>query len=109
MTNWADLHCQAFILTIRPGQIAEYRRRHDEIWPEMSEALKASGIVHYDIFLHEPSHRVFGHMLRTHAPDCAAPLEPVLLRWRAFMSDVLEMDGDQPRRETIERVFHLTA
>lgn len=109
MTDWASMHCQAFILTIRPGQIAEYRRRHDEIWPEMVAALRASGIVHYDIFLHEPSHRVFGHMLRTRLPDPAAAIDPVLLRWRLFMADVLEMDGDLPRRETIEPVFHLTA
>ncbi|MET3926955.1 L-rhamnose mutarotase [Devosia sp. 2618] len=109
MDDWTSLHSQAFILTIRPGQVAEYRRRHDEIWPEMLAALRASGIVHYEIFLHEPSHCVFGHMLRTHAPDPAAPVDPVMLRWREFMADVLEMEDDQPRREAIERVFHLTA
>lgn len=110
MTDWASLHSQAFILTIRPGKIPEYRRRHAEIWPEMVTALKASGIVHYDIYLHEPSSRVFGHILRTQPPpETAAPVDPVTLRWRLFMADVLEMDGDQPRRERIETVFHLTA
>lgn len=109
MTDWASLHSQAFILTIRAGQIAEYRRRHDEIWPEMVAALKASGIVHYDIFLHEQSSRVFGHLLRIREPDPAAPVDEVIIRWRRAMADVLEMDGDQPRREPIERVFHLTA
>ena len=43
------------------GRPAEYRRRHAEIWPEMAAARKASGIVHYDIFLHEDGLRVFGH------------------------------------------------
>ena len=32
-----------------------------------------------------------------------------MLRWRAFMSDILEMDGNQPRRDPIERVFRMTA
>ncbi|WP_108398881.1 L-rhamnose mutarotase [Devosia submarina] len=109
MTNWAGLHSEVFILTIRPGRIAEYRRRHNEIWPEMLAALRASGIVHYDIFLHEPSRQVFGHILRRHVPDPAAPTDPVILRWREFMADVLDMDGDRPKREPIEQVFHLTA
>lgn len=109
MTDWASLHSQAFILTIRPGQIAEYRRRHDEIWPEMTAALKASGILHYEIYLHEPTSRVFGHMLRTHQPDPSAPVDPIIGRWRHAMADILEMDGDQARREPMDRVFHLTA
>ncbi len=107
--NWAALHASAFILTIRQGRIEEYKRRHDEIWPEMATALRASGIVYYDIYLHEPSSRVFGHMLRERAPDPDAPEDPAILRWRTYMADVLEMEGDRPRREPIERVFHLTA
>ncbi|MDF2797290.1 MAG: rhaM [Devosia sp.] len=109
MSDLAGLHSEAFILTIQPSRIAEYRRRHAEIWPEMVTALKASGILHYDIFLHEPSRRVFGHILRRHAPDSSAPADPVILRWRLFMADILEMDGDRPRHEPIEHVFHLTA
>jgi L-rhamnose mutarotase len=44
--NWSALHSRAFILTIRPDRIDEYKRRHAEIWPELAEALKASGVVH---------------------------------------------------------------
>lgn len=109
MSAWSDLHVSAFVLHIREGQADEYRRRHAEIWPEMAAALRASGIVHYDIFLDAESRRVFGHQLRTRAPDPAAPEDPVTLRWRAYMADVLEMEGDRPRRTPIEHVFHLTA
>jgi L-rhamnose mutarotase len=105
--NWSDLHATAFVLKIRPGMTAEYRRRHDEIWPEMQAALLRSGIVHYAIYLDEAGGQVFGQMLRTRpAPGTD---EPVILRWRAYMADVLEMDGDMPRRLPIERVFLLTA
>ena len=37
---------------MRPGYEEEYKRRHDEIWPEMVETLKASGIRNYSIFRH---------------------------------------------------------
>jgi L-rhamnose mutarotase len=107
--NWSDLHPSAFVLTIQPGRIDEYKRRHNEIWPEMRAALKASGILYYDIYLNEPASQVFGVVLRAWPADPTAPEDPVILRWRAYMSDVLVMEGDRPRRTPMERVFHLTA
>ena len=105
--SWGELTGTAFVLTVRPGMCAEYRRRHAEVWPEMERALLASGIVVYEIFLDEASGRVFGHMLR----DRSEPAEedPVILRWRAYMADVLEMEGDRPLRTPIEKVYRLTA
>jgi len=107
--DWSQLHISAFVLKVREGRVEEYRRRHAEIWPDMAAALKASGIVHYDIFLDEAGRQVFGHQIRTRAPDPSAPEDPVILRWRASMADILEMDGDKALRVPIEHVFHLTA
>jgi L-rhamnose mutarotase len=107
--DWNQFHISAFVLKIREGRIDEYRRRHAEIWPEMVAALRASGIVHYDIFLDEASRQVFGHQIRDRAPDPSAPDDPVILKWRIHMADVLEMDGERPVRVPIDQVFHLTA
>lgn len=105
--RWDDLHGSGFVLKLRPGMADEYRRRHAEIWPEMAEALRASGIVVYEIFLDEIGGRVFGHMLRDRpAPDGD---DPVIARWRAYMADVLEMEGDMPDRVPVVKVFRLTA
>jgi L-rhamnose mutarotase len=109
VSEWAGHHISAFVLHVREGKTDEYRKRHAAIWPEMAEALKASGIVHYDIFLDEAGRRVFGHQLRSNPPDPNAPEDPVILRWRSYMADVLEMDGDRPKRTPIDHVFHLTA
>jgi len=38
----------AWILEVRPGYEDEYLKRHDEIWPEMTAALKQSGIRNYN-------------------------------------------------------------
>ena len=35
---------------VKPGCKEEYQRRHNEIWPEMVEVLKAAGICNYSIF-----------------------------------------------------------
>ena len=36
--------------TLKPGKKAEYIRRHDEIWPEMTEVLMRAGIRNYTIW-----------------------------------------------------------
>ena len=42
----------AWVLEVRPGYEEEYVRRHQEIWPEMVEALRSAGISNYSIFRH---------------------------------------------------------
>ena len=42
----------AWVLEVRPGYEEEYMRRHQEIWPEMVEALREAGIRNYSIFRH---------------------------------------------------------
>lgn len=98
---------KAFLLRIRQGKIAEYKRRHAQIWPEMVEALEQLGYRHYDIFVHEGSGCVFGHVLIDSTVTGRAD-HPTILRWRAYMADVLEMDGDLPVQEVLEKVFTLS-
>ena len=43
----------AFKMRLKPGNVAEYKKRHDEIWPELSRELRAAGISDYSIFLDE--------------------------------------------------------
>jgi len=42
-----------FMFELRPGMEDEYKRRHDEIWPELVEAIKAAGISNYTLFRRE--------------------------------------------------------
>jgi L-rhamnose mutarotase len=39
-----------FTFEIRPGSEDEYKRRHDEIWPELVEVIKGSGVSNYSLF-----------------------------------------------------------
>jgi len=72
-----------------------------------ASALRGQGILRYEIHLCEETRQVFGLQLRDPGvPPAAEP--PVIGRWRAHMADVLEMEGDVPRRAALERVFLLT-
>jgi L-rhamnose mutarotase len=109
MTDWAGLYSRVFLLTVRPGMEAEYRRRHDEIWPELVALHRAQGIVRFEIWFDATTNRVFGHQLRTVPPEAGDPVDEVMLRWRAHMADVLEMVGERPAAVPLERVYFMTA
>jgi len=99
----------AFVLRVRAGREDEYLRRHDEIWPDMAAALREAGILHYEIWLHPPTRMLFAHQIRRRDASPSPAGEAVMARWRAYMADVLEMDGDRPVRETLARQFRLVA
>lgn len=105
-----SLETLSFVLRLKPGAEAEYRRRHDELWPEMQELLRASGIVHYEISLHPATNMLFAFIVRRrdHTMD-KIPDHPVGRRWRAHMADILEtVEGVVPRVEPLERMFKLS-
>jgi len=98
-----------FRMQLNEGQALEYRRRHDEIWPELVSLLKTAGISDYSIFLHEPTNSLFAVLRRTpeHGMD-TLPLEPVMQKWWAHMADIMASgENNEPVVEPLERVFHL--
>ena len=34
----------AFKMKLKAGKAAEYKKRHDEIWPELAELIRSSGV-----------------------------------------------------------------
>ena len=49
----------AFAMRLKKGCEAEYKRRHDAIWPDLARELLAAGIPDYSIFLDERSLTLF--------------------------------------------------
>ena len=43
----------AFKMYLNEGQKEEYRKRHNELWPELRQLLKGAGVSEYSIFLDE--------------------------------------------------------
>ena len=53
----------AFKMKLNPGCLKEYKKRHDEIWPELVDLLKTAGVSDYSIYLDEETHILFGVLL----------------------------------------------
>ena len=80
---------------IKPGCEAEYKRRHDEIWPEMVEVLKNAGICNYTVFL--TGEELFGYYECEKGVPYAEKVQaesPVVSRWNEYMKDILELEMD---------------
>ena len=98
-----------FRMQLNSGQVQEYRRRHDEIWPELVDLLKRAGISDYSIYVHDETNSLFAVLRRTddHTMD-TLPLEPVMQKWWAYMADIMASgDNNEPVVEPLDRVFHL--
>lgn len=80
---------------IKPGMKDEYKRRHDEIWPEMKELLKAAGIGNYTIW--SDGEVLFGYYECEKGIDYANRVQaesPIVDKWNDYMQDVLELEMD---------------
>jgi L-rhamnose mutarotase len=99
----------AFKMQLNPGCEAEYRRRHDEIWPELVTLLRDAGVTDYSIHLDPETHILFGVLWRRddHAMD-DLPRHPVMQRWWAYMADLMETGADnEPVVKPLSPVFHM--
>ena len=99
----------AFKMHLNPRMEDEYTRRHDEIWPELVQLLKDTGISNYSIHLDAETNTLFGYLERRddHAMD-DLPNHPVMQRWWAYMSDIMATNPDgSPVATPLTETFHL--
>ncbi|QMW05720.1 L-rhamnose mutarotase [Spirosoma foliorum] len=99
----------AFTMKLKPGVEAEYQRRHDEIWPELSVALTNAGVRDYSIFLDRSTGTLFAVQKRLPNHTTATlPGLPIMKKWWAYMADLMDTNPDNsPVAVTLERVFHM--
>ena len=95
---------------LKPGMKAEYKHRHDAIWPEMVALLKAAGIRNYTIW--NVGDELFGYYECEKGLDYAASVQaesPIVDRWNQYMDDVMTMplDPDTGVQPKLERMFFL--
>ncbi|GAB0112542.1 L-rhamnose mutarotase [Acidisoma sp. C75] len=99
----------AFRMQLNPGQAAEYRRRHDAIWPELVVVLREAGVRDYSIFLDAERHVLFAVLRRVADHGMARlPEEAIMRRWWAFMGDIMQTEADgAPVVIPLQPMFHM--
>ena len=99
----------AFKMRLNPGCEEEYKKRHDDIWPELVELLKQAGVSDYSIHFDSETNILFGVLWRSNEHTMHnLPAHDVMKKWWAHMADVMETHPDnEPVATELATVFHM--
>lgn len=96
-------------MRLLPGFENEYKIRHDNLWPELSELLHHHGISNYSIFLDHHTLDLIG-IMDVENPNALDSLShnPIMTKWWTYMSDIMETNSDHsPVSKPLSEVFFM--
>jgi L-rhamnose mutarotase len=99
----------AFKMYLNEGQKELYKKRHDELWPELHQLLKDAGVSEYSIFLDEETNTLFAFQ-KVNGVGGSQDLgqTEIVQKWWAFMSDIMKCNPDNsPVTIPLEEVFYM--
>lgn len=99
-----------FKMKVYPGMAEEYKRRHDNLWPEMKELIHEYGGKNYSIFLDEETLTLFAYVEITDPEKWSQIGQTAINRkWWDYMADIMETNKDNsPVATPLPMVFHLS-
>ncbi|KGQ70212.1 L-rhamnose mutarotase [Chelonobacter oris] len=100
---------KGFVMQINPDSHDEYKKRHDEIFPELVTELKAHGVHHYSIFLDKQRNLLFASVeIESESRWNDIENTEACQKWWAFMCDIMPSNADNsPISEALDAVFYL--
>lgn len=100
---------KAFLMSVNPDRHEEYEKRHNPIWKELHDVLKAHGVYNYSIFLDPQTSNLFGYVeIEDEARWNAIAHSAVCRKWWAYMKDIMPSKPDNsPVSRDLREVFHI--
>ncbi|WP_462410593.1 L-rhamnose mutarotase [Neobacillus sp. Marseille-QA0830] len=100
---------KASIMYVNKDSYEEYKRRHDELWPEMAAELKAHGAHNYSIFLDRESGKLFAYLeVESEEKWEQMSQTDICQKWWAYMEPLMKTNPDNsPVSVDLEEVFFL--
>ncbi len=85
------MHTIGLALTLRPGKYPDYKRAHDELWPELAKGMRENDV---SMAIYRDGDRLF---VFAAAPSEAhwnrSRQDPILAKWDKSMTEFLETDS----------------
>ncbi|WP_394153794.1 L-rhamnose mutarotase [Vibrio maritimus] len=100
---------KAFKLKVNPGQFEEYKKRHDNVFPELVAVLKEAGAHNYSIFLDQETGCLFGYVeLESESKWSDVSQTEACQEWWRYMEDIMETNPDSsPKSTELTEMFYL--
>jgi L-rhamnose mutarotase len=100
---------KAFVMMVHPDRHAEYETRHNPVWQEMQDTLKAHGAHNYSIFLDAKTNQLFAYVeVESEARWDAIAQTAICRKWWASMREIMPSNPDNsPESRELREVFHL--
>jgi len=100
---------RAFVMRLKPGALAEYKRHHDNIWPELVAEIEKSGIAHFTVFENDPMLVLYSEIYDEQAWDKLWHSE-IHDKWSEIMNPLMLFRDDGIVDSTeVREVFHFEA
>ena len=99
----------AFKMKLNPGMLEEYKKRHDDLWPELRKLLKDNGLAEYSIFLDEETNILFAFQ-KQYGEQGSQDLgkTDIVQKWWKYMADIMETNPDNsPVSKELVEVFYM--
>ena len=100
---------KGFKMKLNDGMAEEYKKRHNQLWPEMKDIIHNHGGKNYSIFLDEETNILFGYIeIENEERWNKAGKTDVNQKWWDFMASIMETNDDNsPVSKDLELMFHL--
>ena len=107
-------HCLTLNLKNDPAKIAEYKRHHEKIWPEIRDSIYAAGVTAMEIYLDGTHMFMIMDVTDDFSFEKKATMDranPKVAEWEALMANFQAVpEGADPVRRwaPMEKVFDLS-
>tara|TARA_B100001029_G_C14978479_1_gene404540 strand:+ start:441 stop:761 length:321 start_codon:yes stop_codon:yes gene_type:complete len=101
---------KSFRMTLKEGKLDEYKKKHDNVWPEITEVLTNAGVTNYSIYYHEKDNTLIEYMeLKDQNTFDELEKLDILKKWNIYMKDLLVTKSKEdatPVVNELTEVFH---
>ena len=98
---------RAFTMRLKPGAMAEYKKQHDNIWPELVAEIEKSGIATMTTFEADPVLFLFSEITDEEAWDRLWHTE-IHTKWGKVFEPLMEFNSEGiVDSHTLREIFHL--
>ena len=99
----------AFKMNLFEGNLEEYTKRHNPIWPELEKVLKDHGVITYSIYLDKETNILFGYAeIEDKKKWDEVANTDICRKWWDYMAPLMEVNPDKsPVSKDLLEVFHI--